>query len=537
MSLSIQSLSYIHSDKEPLFQNLNFSLDSSAKTALVGNNGSGKSTLLRIIAGETLPSSGSIILPADGVFYVPQHFGQYNNQTIAQAMQIDDKLTALHNILKGDVEEKNFTVLNEHWTIEDDAIASLNEWGLNAFSLTQPIEPLSGGEKTKVFLASMKLHPYSVLLLDEPTNHLDYKSRTMLYEFIESTRNSMIVVSHDRMLLNVLPTIAELSDKGIIMYGGNYEFYKEQKEQQQIAALQRLEESEKQLKQARKIARETAERQQKHSSRGEKANMKKGVPKIVMGNLKSASELTSAKLKGIHSDKIDSLQSEVRKNRETLAPTTSLQTDFNSSSLYKGKILVTANDINFAYDSGKPLWKDSLSFEIRSGNRLCIEGGNGSGKTTLLRIITKQLTPTSGTLIQAENLNYVYLDQEYSLIRNELSILEQAEKFNDIPLPEHELKTILNRFLFPASTWDKPCSKLSGGEKMRLAFCCLMINNNTPDLFILDEPTNNLDIQSIEIITDTIKRYEGTVIAISHDKYFLKEIGVEKTINLHYSFS
>lgn len=533
MSLSIQSLSYIHSDKEILFQNLNFSLENNVKTALVGNNGSGKSTLLRIIAGIIQPTSGTVILPADGVFYIPQHFGQYNDQTVAQAMQIDNKLHALYKILEGEVDEPYFTVLNEHWTIEEDAKSSLIEWGLTDLSLTQPIGPLSGGEKTKVFLAGMKLHSHAILLLDEPTNHLDFKYRMMLYEFIGSSRNGMIIVSHDRTLLNLLPSTAELSTKGITMYGGNYELYKEIKDTELLAARQRLEESEKQLKLARKIARETTERQQKHSVRGEKQNIKKGVSRIAMGNLKSASEVTSAKLKGIHNDKIDSLQSEIKKNREALGNPSPMQTDFNSSSLHKGKLLINANELNFRYNNdSKLLWYDPLNFEIRSGDRICIEGDNGSGKTTLLRLITNQLIPTEGTLAIADNLNHVYLDQEYSLINNELSIIEQAQMFNDIPLPEHELKTILNRFLFPSNTWDKLCCKLSGGEKMRLAFCCLMINNNTPDLFILDEPTNNLDIQSIEIITDTIKRYHGTVIIISHDKYFLNEIGVESVLKL-----
>ena len=194
--------------------------------------------------------------------------------------------------------------------------------------------------------------------------------------------------------------------------------------------------------------------------------------------------------------------------------------------------VVTAKEINFGYHPDQPqLWRAPLSFQLKSGDRLRIEGGNGSGKTTLLKIITGQLQPLKGTLIQA-NFTYVYLNQEYSIINDRNSILEQAYAFNGRNLPEHEIKIILNRYLFPASEWDKSCRKLSGGEKMRLAFCCLMISNNMPDMFILDEPTNNLDIQSIEIITATIKNYAGTVIAISHDNYFIQEIGVEQSIFL-----
>ena len=177
------------------------------------------------------------------------------------------------------------------------------------------------------------------------------------------------------------------------------------------------------------------------------------------------------------------------------------------------------------------LWQTSISFQLKSGDRLRIEGTNGSGKTTLLKLITGQLHPREGTLTRTD-FTYVYLNQEYSIIDNRNSVLEQAYAFNSRNLPEHEIKIILNRYLFPASEWDKSCRKLSGGEKMRLAFCCLMISNNTPDMFILDEPTNNLDIQSIEIITATIKNYTGTIIAISHDNYFIEEIGIEQHILL-----
>lgn len=142
-----------------------------------------------------------------------------------------------------------------------------------------------------------------------------------------------------------------------------------------------------------------------------------------------------------------------------------------------------------------------------------------------------ELLPTTGMMERAD-FTSVYLDQEYSLVCNQCSVLEQAEAFNHRHLPEHEVKTILNRYLFPRDVWNKPCSKLSGGEKMRLSFCCLMIADNTPDMFILDEPTNNLDIESIEIITATIRDYTGTVLAVSHDREFLEEIGIEQEICL-----
>ncbi|WP_342383723.1 ABC-F family ATP-binding cassette domain-containing protein [Bacteroides ovatus] len=565
MSISIQQISYIHPDKEVLFSDLNFAISKGQKLGLVGNNGCGKSTLLQIIAGQLSPSSGVIVRP-DDLYYIPQHFGQYDSLTIAQALQIERKQQALHAILSGDASNENFVILDDDWNIEERSIAALDLWGLGQFTLSYPMNLLSGGEKTRVFLAGMDIHHPSVVLMDEPTNHLDSSGRQRLYDWVEKCRSTLLVVSHDRTLLNLLPEICELEKHQINYYGGNYEFYKEQKTLMQEALQQRIEEKEKALRIARKVARETVERRDKQNVRGEKNNIKKGVPRIVLNALQGKSEKSTSKLNSTHQEKAEKLTSERNQLRSSLSPTATLKTDFNSSSLHTGKILVTAKEINFGYhpnsinshiqmnneanlaDTGnhsspdsndiqdnsdfkQQLWQTPISFQLKSGDRLRIEGANGSGKTTLLKLITGQLQPQEGNLTRME-FTYVYLNQEYSIIDDRNSILEQAYAFNNRNLPEHEIKIILNRYLFPASEWDKSCRKLSGGEKMRLAFCCLMISNNTPDMFILDEPTNNLDIQSIEIITTTIKNYTGTVIAISHDDYFIQEIGIEQRILL-----
>ena len=543
MPISIQQISYIHPDKEVLFSDLNFAISKGQKLGLVGNNGCGKSTLLQIIVGQLSPSSGVIVRP-DDLYYIPQHFGQYDSLTIAQALQIEHKQQALHAILSGDASNENFVILDDDWNIEERSIAALDLWGLGQFTLSYPMNLLSGGEKTRVFLPGMDIHHPSVVLMDEPTNHLDSSGRQRLYDWVEKYRSTLLVVSHDRTLLNLLPEICELEKHQINYYGGNYEFYKEQKTLMQEALQQRIEEKEKALRIARKVAHETAERRDKQNVRGEKSNIKKGVPRIVLNALQGKSEKSTSKLTGVHQEKAEKLTNERNQLRGSLSPTAALKTDFNSSSLHTGKILVTAKEINFSYHSNsinndiqensiskQQLWQAPVSFQLKSGDRFRIEGANGSGKTTLLKLITGQLQPQEGTLTRTD-FSYVYLNQEYSIIDDRNSILEQAYAFNSRNLPEHEIKIILNRYLFPASEWDKSCRKLSGGEKMRLAFCCLMISNNTPDMFILDEPTNNLDIQSIEIITATIKNYAGTVIAISHDNYFIQEIGVEQCILL-----
>ena len=540
MSFIIKDLSYIHADKEILFSHLHLSINSEDKIALTGNNGCGKSTLMRILAGDLSPSSGTVLRP-EHLYYVPQHFGQYDRQTIAQALGISHKLSALHAILSGDATEKHFNTLNDDWNVEERAQASLDSWGLDGITLSRPMEGLSGGEKTRIFLAGMELHNPTAILLDEPTNYLDADGRERLYNLIRRTSATVLVISHDRTLLNQLPAICELSSQGLTYYSGNYDFYKKQKTLQQNALTQQLEEKQKALRLVRKVAREVEERKAKQNVRGEKNSIKKGIPRIMMGALKNNAENSSSRLSSIHAEKAEKLQTEMAGIKSLLSQTDKLKTDFNTSHLHTGKILITARNVNFHYPdhtaspaetphtetAAKSLWASPLTFQLRSGDRLSLKGKNGSGKTTLLKLIMGELHPTDGVMERA-GFTSVYLDQEYSLVRNERSVLQQAEAFNHRHLPEHEVKTILNRYLFPRDVWNK----LSGGEKMRLSFCCLMIADNTPDMFILDEPTNNLDIESIEIITATIRDYAGTVIAISHDREFLKDTGIEREILL-----
>lgn len=253
MSIIIKDLSYIHTDKEVLFSNLNLIINSGEKTALTGNNGCGKSTLMRILAGEVSPGGGSAYCSGH-LFHVPQHFGQYDGRTVAQALGIDRKLTALHAILNGDAAEEHFVRLDDDWNIEERAQAALDAWQLAGISLLHPLKGLSGGEKTRLFLAGMELGEPDTILLDEPTNHLDTAGRERLYDFVRRTSATVLVISHDRTLLNLLPTICELSRNGLAYYGGNYDFYKEQKEVHRNALQQQLEEKEKALRLARKTA-------------------------------------------------------------------------------------------------------------------------------------------------------------------------------------------------------------------------------------------------------------------------------------------
>jgi ATPase subunit of ABC transporter with duplicated ATPase domains len=525
--LSLQDVTYIHPNRDLLFADINLIINKQEKIALIGNNGVGKSTLLKILAGNLYPTNG-LVKAGSKPYYVPQIFGQYNNYSVAQALKIDDKLKALKEILEGNVTDENMTLLDDDWAIEERCKEAFMHWKLEELDLSQQMETLSGGQKTKVFLAGISIHRPEIVLLDEPSNHLDQFSRSILYNYIKTTTNTLMVVSHDRALLNLLNTVCELSKRGITIYGGNYDLYTEQKIIESDALNQDLKSKEKALRKAKETERESLERQQKLDARGKKKQEKAGVPTILMKTLKNNAEKSTSRMKGVHAEKVGAISLELNQLRKELPDMDKMKMDFDNSALHKGKILITAKDVNFGYGD-QLLWKQALNFQITSGERIVVKGLNGSGKTTLIKMILGELRPRSG-IIDRAGVKAIYIDQDYSLIDNKLSVYEQAQQYNSGVLQEHDIKIRLNRFLFTKEYWDKPCKALSGGEKMRLMLCSLTISNHAPDIIVLDEPTNNLDIQNIEILTAAINQYKGTLIVVSHDEYFLKQINVEHSI-------
>ena len=527
--LFLQGVTYAHPNRDVLFSDINFTVNKQDKIALIGNNGAGKSTLLGILAGRFQPTSGTA--GADSKPYVaPQLFGQYNALTVAEALGIHDKLLALKEILEGHLTDINLELLDDDWGIEERCQEAFEHWQLGGIALSQPMSELSGGQKTKVFLAGIMIHQPRIVLLDEPSNHLDASGRALLYDYIQSTDNTLVVVSHDRILLNLLNTVCELGRHGITLYGGNYDFYAAQKAIENEALSLDVKAKEKALRKAKEVERESMERQQKLDARGKKKQEKAGLPTIVQNAFRNSAERSTARMKGIHAEKVGGIAQELSHLRSELPAFDKMKVDFDSSSLHKGKILVTAEHINFAYGD-QSLWNANLDFQITSGERIAIKGPNGSGKTTLIRMILGELLPAKG-IVERADFKSIYIDQDYSLIDNTLTVYEQAQKFNSGILQEHDIKIRLNRFLFTREYWDKPCADLSGGEKMRLMLCSLAVATQAPDMIILDEPTNNLDIQNIGILTSAINEYRGTLLVVSHDAHFLREIGIEREIML-----
>jgi ATPase subunit of ABC transporter with duplicated ATPase domains len=525
----LQNISYIHSDGELLFDHINLSAAPTEKIAVIAHNGAGKSTLLKIIAGQILPHTGTVTTSSKP-YYIPQIVGRFDRLSVAQALGIADRLSALSEILSGNVTDKNLATLNDDWTVKERCREALSCWELDGLDLNVRMETLSGGQKTKVFLAGIKIHNPGIVLLDEPANHLDSTGRNLLYRFVGETSATVVTVSHDRALLNRLEKMYELNRHGMKVYGGNYDFYKAQKTLEQEALAGNLEERQKALRKAKDMEREALERQRKRESQGKKNAVKGGLPLILAGGRKNKAENNAAHLKGVHAGKINAIAQELTGLRKEIPDRDKIRFEFDNSALHRGKILVSADAVNFAYGK-QALWSQPLSFQILSGERIEIKGRNGSGKTTLLRLILGDIEPNCGAIFRADSKT-LYIDQEYSLLHPELTVYEQAQAFNDAALQEHEIRIRLARFLFSQEFWDKPVATLSGGERMRLLLCCMTITGRSPDMIVLDEPTNNIDISNREILADAVNDYRGTLIVVSHDACFPEQINIERQMDL-----
>ncbi|GAO44617.1 ABC-F family ATP-binding cassette domain-containing protein [Flavihumibacter petaseus] len=531
--LLLQNISYSHPNRQPLFDNLQLNVQAGEKIALTGNNGTGKSTLLRLIARELTPSGGqyhSAVHP----YRVPQLFGQFDHLTVAQALRVADKLQALRAILEGDVTTENMTLLDDDWSIDDRCRAALQQWQLQEVDLQQSMATLSGGQQARVFLAGIAIHQPECILLDEPSNHLDQEGRRLLYDFIRSTTTTLIVVSHDRTLMNLLNKVIELDRGQVITYGGNFKFYQEQKSMALDALADDLKESEKSLRKAREKARETMERQNRLNARGKQKQEKAGVARIMMNTYRNAAENSTAKKAGMHQDKISEIRQSLQELREATPDTDGMRLAFRNATGHHGKVLFRAQGINIRRNNNW-LWPNDPDLELLSGERVAVTGNNGSGKTTLLKLVRGEWQPDRGEVLRGFK-NAMYIDQDYSLLNRTLTVSEQAQLFNDGALEQHELNIRLTRFLFGKDDWHKSCSVLSGGESMRLALCCLTLQQEPPELILLDEPTNNLDLQHITILTEALNSFDGTLLIVSHDQAFLDQLGISRTVNLSVSF-
>ncbi|WP_119080941.1 ABC-F family ATP-binding cassette domain-containing protein [Chitinophaga alhagiae] len=530
MLINAQHISYHTPNREPLFRNISFSLRKGDKAAIAGNNGAGKTTLLKIIAGLEKNYTGQLQVPGN-LYYIPQHYGHFNQLTVAAALGIAPLLEALRAVEGGAVDQRYYDLLEHNWDISARCEEAFARWGLRGIALEQPLHQLSGGMKTRLFLSGIDIFKPAIVLLDEPTNHLDKPARAQLYEWMETTGCTLLLTSHDRQLLRLCNPIWELNAGGIKVYGGNYDLYAAQKDAETAAMEHQLAHHEKTLKEARQKQQQALERKQHADAQARKRYAGSSEPKGFLNGRRNAAEASTAKLKHVHADKVSELRADLEEVAAMAQVQRIMKGYFGASALPASKVLIQATGVNHAFDNGQWLWPAPVTLTIRSGSRLAISGNNGSGKTTLLNILQRRVAPGQGS-VAAASCRALLLDQDYSLIDRKKTVLQQADSFNEARLEAAMVHTLLAGFLFGPADWEKPCAVLSGGEMLRLALCCMVLQHKAPDIIFLDEPTNNLDLGNIEMLGKVFATYRGALVIVSHDAGFLQETGVTAALQL-----
>ena len=527
--LSAIDLGYNLPDGSNLFNSLTFSFNP-VRTGLIGQNGVGKSTLLDLLAGHKSASAGSIS-GAGKISYLPQGDSITADATVADALRFADGIRAHSRIASGEGADADFEMVENLWDLPERITRVFEELGVSHLSLEQPVSTISGGELMRVHIARLLLEEPDFILLDEPTNHLDFSARQFIYDLINTWAKGLVVVSHDRRLLSLVDQIAELDSTGLKFYGGNYAFYKEQRGVEKAAAEQSFAVAKLKLKRAQQSARMAAERQERRSAAGHKRAIRTGISRMAMGNLQRKAENSASKLKGRHEKKIEDANRDVRLARKSLVVDSQIAVDLNRTAVPASKRMIELEDVNYRYPGAADfLWSTSLSLSIFGAERISLEGANGSGKSTLIRIICGDSEPSTG-FVRVGTSKIGLLDQRVDVLDDRLNVFENLKRIAPTR-QEHELRILLGRSLFYKDTVFKSTAILSGGERMRAGLACLLGADQSPDILILDEPTNNLDLASIEAVASALSNYRGTLIVVSHDREFLEEIGIERSIGL-----
>ncbi|MFJ8187787.1 ABC-F family ATP-binding cassette domain-containing protein [Streptomyces sp. NPDC096105] len=516
-SLTCHSLSFTWPDGTVVLEDLDAAFGP-GRTGLVGLNGSGKSTLLKLIAGELTPTDGSVRVSGE-VGRLPQTVTLDTALRVDEALGIAGKRAALHAIEAGDVAEEHFETVGDDWDVEERALATLGELGLGHIGLDRTVGEVSGGESVMLRLAALLLSRPDVLLLDEPTNNLDLYARRRLYAAVESWPGVLVVVSHDRELLGLVDQIADLRPGGIAWYGGNLTAYEEALAVEQEAAERMVRVAGADL---RKQKRELADAQVKLARRkryGQKMWDNKREPKVVMGERKRQAQVSAGKHRIMHEEKLAEAKERLDDAVGAVRDDDEIRVDLPFTAVPPGRQVLTLMDLETAYGARVK------GLDLRGPERVALIGRNGAGKTTLLRTVAGELPPVSGEA--AAHVPLRFLPQRLDILDPELTVAENVARFAP-GATDNRIRARLARFLFRGARADRRAATLSGGERFRAALAALMLAEPAPQLLMLDEPTNNLDMASVRQLTTALESFEGALVVASHDLPFLRSVGITR---------
>lgn len=524
--IRIHQLYYSLPNNKPVFSDLSLAF-SHHKIGLVGKNGIGKSTLLKLIVNEITSQSGAIHTDTT-IAYIPQNPVIPAHLTVAGFLGVEQQIQALHRIMQGSIDERDFTLINEEWNIEESLQQQLSLFGLESIPYHRFLHTLSGGEMTRLFLTKLFYSDANFLLLDEPTNHLDILARKQLYQAIAQWNRGMIVASHDRTLLNLMEEIVELNTLGVAHYGGNYDFYIEQKTLEKASSELALHDAKKLLHKTNHTIQASREKHAQKQSYGRQLRKSGSIDKLSANSAEGRSERTQSKLLIKEKRLLEQAEKSLTSAREKIEISHEINVTLPNTTVPNGKTIVAMDNITFSFSGSANPIINNFTLKIQGPERIALAGSNGSGKTTLVKLLLGELTPQHGTLyLGTEHVSYV--DQHAHLLNPELSVLQNFLNLNPETTEQYAYQC-LAQFLFRNIAAKKLVSALSGGEKLRAILACVLLSQHPPQLLILDEPTNHLDLSSLASIESALIHYQGAMIVISHDQKFLENIGIESMI-------
>ncbi|WP_099037943.1 ABC-F family ATP-binding cassette domain-containing protein [Mycobacterium neglectum] len=535
-SITCSNLSFAFGDGTPLFTDLSFTVGG-GRTGLVAPNGAGKSTLLQLIVGDRTPTGGSISV--DGtVAYLPQTLPFVADRTVAEVLGVAPAIAALNALADGDAGDDVFAAIGDDWDIEERSRAQLDRLGLGHLDLDRRLGSLSGGEVVSLGLAAQLLEQPDVLLLDEPTNNLDVDARHKLYDALDDFTGCLLLVSHDRVLLDRMDRIAELHRRSrpggdiehgeMLFYGGNFTMYEEAVNEAQRVAESNIRNAEQHLKREKREMQQSRERAAKRSSSAARNLKDAGLPKIIAGARKRSAQESAGRIDGVNAARVADARARLDEAERTLRDEDVLVLELPDTNVPAGRTVVQADGLA-ARRGGRTLFTD-VDLSLRGPERIALTGPNGAGKSTLMRIIGGELAPDGGSVQRADG-RVAYLSQRLDLLRPESTVAESLAA-SAPSLSETRRMHLLARFLFRGNRIHLPVAALSGGERLRATLACVLYAEPAPQLLLLDEPTNNLDLVSVGQLEAALNAYEGAFVVVSHDERFLAQIGVQRTLRL-----
>lgn len=474
-------------------------------TGIVGDNGSGKSTLLRLITGELTPTAGSVTVEG-AVGVLPQNLILRTGDTVADLLGIRAGVDALRAIVAGDVDPAHFDAVGDDWDVEARAVAELAGVGLD-LDLDRPVGTLSGGEAMLVALVGLAVRRLDVVLLDEPTNNLDRDTRARVYELLSRWRGTVVVVSHDVALLRRVHQIVEVRDGGVAVFGGTWDVYRESVAIAQEAAQRALRAAEQQLRTERRQKIEAEKRLARRENAGKPA-AERGVSKAARDFYANRSERAVGKARGEFDAKIAAARSAVEDAEARVRDDERVRIDLPDPGVGAGRRLAEIPDAA------------GTVHVIQGPERVALVGPNGVGKTRLVESLVRSISARVG-----------YLPQRLDHLDDALPVLDCVRA----AAPAVEPATIRNRlarFGLRGDSVLRPLGTLSGGERFRAALAALLLAEPPAQLLILDEPTNNLDLATVEVLVDALAGYRGGLLVVSHDDEFLARLGAVRTLVL-----